>query len=205
MWEKINSPIIVAVVVIIALFVLKNMEKPTLATEMRGAYEEFNAILEDSSSDAEKTKAIQQFATEVGTQIREGFQAGFSNPVGEDGKPIPSKDKLFLEAKTHIVISEFKFVPAKWGGRDEFIYRVTNKSEHHISQLRLNLEYYKDGELVDVKNKWISEIKILPPGESIAMRGDHSYPNGTKPEDYDQFKVDDVKLLVTSFDIKEDL
>lgn len=200
MWEKINSPILIAVIVIVAMFILQNSRKPELASEIRGVYEEINAILEDGASDAEKSKAIQEFVTEIGSQVREGFQAGFTSAEGEDN---PLKE--FLDAKSDVKIEEFKFITSKWQGRDEYIYKITNKSKHHISQLRLNHEFMKGGELVDVENKWISEIKVLAPGESVAMRGDHSYPNNTKPEDQHLYKLDGVNIKITDFTINKDL
>lgn len=63
----------------------------------------------------------------------------------------------------------------------------------------------KGGELVDLENKWISEVKVLAPGESVALRGDHSYPNNTKPEDQHLCKLDSVNIIVTNFTINKDL
>jgi hypothetical protein len=203
MWEKVNSPIFVAIVVIIALFILQNSRKPELASEIRGVYDEINSILEDGASDAEKSKAIQEFAAEIGSQIREGFKAGFQSPNGEDAEEDPLK--MFLDTKSEVRIEQFKFITSKWEGRDEYIYKLTNKSKHHISQVRLNHEFIKDGELVDVENKWINEVKVLAPGESIALSGNHGYPNNTTPEDQHLYKLDDVNIIVTDFTINENL
>lgn len=79
MWNKINSPIVITIIAVASLFVLRMAMKPKLASEIRGVYEELNAIIEDSASDAEKSKAIQNFTQEIGTQIREGFAAGFKS------------------------------------------------------------------------------------------------------------------------------
>ena len=79
MWNKINSPIVITIIAVASLFVLRMTMKPKLASEIRGVYEELNAIIEDSASDAEKSKAIQNFTQEIGTQIREGFAAGFKS------------------------------------------------------------------------------------------------------------------------------
>ena len=68
--------------------------------------------------------------------------------------------------------------------------------------LKLNYEFYKGGELINVENKWISEIKILSPAEEIAMSAERSYPTGVQEEQYDLYKSDEVKIKITSFDIK---
>jgi len=196
MWEKINSPIVVAVIVLVALFGFQKMEKPTFATELRGAYEELIAIAKDGKSDAEKTKAVQDFASEIFGQVREGISEGMGGDG--DGK-VDDRDQLFLDDRKLVVVEEFKFVPSKWDGRQSYIYRITNNSDKHLKQIRINHEFMKDGKMTDVENKWVSEIQVLPPGESIALKGEYSFPNGTTAEDYKKFEVDDVVFVVTGF------
>ncbi len=70
--------------------------------------------------------------------------------------------------------------------------------------MRLNCEFYKNGELVDCKNKWVSAIKILEPNQKIALSEDRRLaPQGTPKEEYDKYRSDEVKISITSFNVKE--
>ncbi len=196
MWNKINSPIVITIIAVASLFVLRATMKPKLASEIRGAYEELNAILEDGASDAHKTKAIQTFAQEISTQMRAGFKS-------DDAKNA-SETKVYLETKNKIKIDNIKFVKAKWPGREAFIFQIENKSNKYISNVHLNYEFYKNGELIDCKNKWVTAIKILEPNQKIALSEDRRLvPQGTPKEEYDKYKSDEVKISITSFSVKE--
>ena len=197
MWQKMNSPIVITVIAISALFIFRASTKPNIAREIRGVYNELIAIVEDGASDAEKTRALQQFTQEIATQIRQGFQAGFASD--SDGK---NKDKVYLQTKAKIEIHGVKSVQSNWPGREQFIFTIRNISDQHIGTIKLNYEFYKGGELINVENKWISEIKILGPGEEFAMSAERSYPQGVQKEAYDLYKSDEVQIKVTSFDIK---
>lgn len=199
MWNKINSPIVITIIAIASLFVLRATVQPKLATEIRGAYNELAAILEDAANDAEKNKAIRNFAQEIATQIQEGFSAGFiSNDAEKE-----DEDKVYLETKNKIEIRGIKFVKAKWSGREGFIFQIKNNSAKHITSLKLNYEFYKNGELIDCANEWVSSIKILEPNQEIAIGGERQLPSGTSEKEYDKYGSDEVKIKITSFDIKE--
>ena len=195
MWNKINSPIVITIIAIASVFVLKATMKPKLASEIRGAYEELNAIIEDSASDAEKSKAIQNFVQEIGTQIRNGFAAGFKSNDSQK----ENKDKIYVATKGKINISGIKFVESQWTGREKFIFVVHNNSDKCISSLKLNYEYYKNGKLIDCENEWVSQIKILEPNQEIAISEERSLPK----KEADNYKSDEVKVTITSFDIKQ--
>jgi hypothetical protein len=195
MWNKINSPIVITIIAIVSLFVLQRTNKLKLAAEVRGVYEELTGIIEDGSSDAQKSKAIQQFAQEIAAQMRAGFSAGMksSNPKSMD------KDKQFIETKKQIEVSGIKYVQSQWPQREKIIYKVKNNSDKYVNQLKLNFEFYKQGELIDCENTWIHEIKLLEPGQEIALNKDRQLPK----EETEKFKSDDTKIIITSFTIKE--
>ena len=198
MWKIINSPIIVTLVGVIILGSLIKTPRLRIAPEIRGAYNEINDILSDAASDAEKTKAIQDFAQEIGLQIRSGFSEGFKTP--DDGKPgKKSEDQLFIEIKDKIVVFDIESVTSNYSGREEFIYKIKNGSDQYIKQLRVNFEYYKGKKLIDCKNDWISDIKLLVPGQEMALRAYRNVPkeNG----DNNPSTADEIKGVVTSFSI----
>jgi hypothetical protein len=193
MWKIINSPIVIAVIAIAAVFVLKATMKPKLASEIRGLYKELNAIIEDGASDAEKTRAIKEFAQEIATQIREGFSAGFKSDVSQ------MEDNIYIATKQKIAISGIKFVKSTWPSREKIMFVLKNNSDKYISSLKLNYEFYRENELVDCKNDWVSQIKILEPGQEIAISHERSLPK----EETETYKSDKVNIKVTSFNIKK--
>ena len=190
MWKKINSPIVITIIVLLAVLVSKATRKPKLASEIRGAYEELSAIVEDGASDAEKSKAIQEFVQEIATQLRQGFSEGF----GKD-----SEDKMYVATKDKVNILGIKFIKAKYPSRERFMFVVKNTSDKNISSLRLNYEFYKKGELIDCENTWVSQIKLLEPNQEIAISGERSLPK----EATDNDKSDEVRIKITSFNLKQ--
>jgi hypothetical protein len=76
---------------------------------------------------------------------------------------------------------------------------VKNNSDKCVSSLKLNYEFYKKGELIDCKNEWLSQIKILEPNQEIAITEVRSLPK----EEADNYKSDQVEVKVTSFVIIE--
>ena len=122
MWKKINSPIVVCLIAVGGLLLIQTLSKPKLASEVRGLYQELMSIAEEGSNDAEKSLAIQKFATEISKQIKTGFSLGFKS--NSDGKK--DKDLEFIEVKDKVVVSGFKFVESSWGGRETFIFKLKN-------------------------------------------------------------------------------
>jgi|GEM_PF-2107696 len=191
-----NSPLFIAILAIAALFILKAQIKPTLANEIRGAYDELIAIAEEAGSDAEKTKAIQDFSKQIASQLKTGFSAGFSS-----GKEEESREQKFLKAKRQVEISGIKEVPSQWNGQQATLFTITNASALPISQLKLNFHFYKNGALIDAKNEWINEIKVLDTGESLAITKNRALPNQLSDEEKTALAHDKVEIIVTAFEI----
>jgi len=197
----INSPIVVAIFVVASLFILKAQTKPKVANEIRSAYEELMAIAEEAGTDGEKTKAIQSFAEEIGTQLREGFQAGFKSP---DKEKKESREAKFLRTRESLLLSEAKEIKSSSSNSQQFLFTITNNLDLPVKQLKVNCEFYNGGNLIDVKNEWISEIKALAPKESIAIKKSRNLPRNAEPTEAEANKFDQVKLTVTSFELIED-
>lgn len=198
--KTVNSPIVVAIFVVVSLFILKAQTKPKLASEIRGAYEELMAIAEEAGTDGEKTKAIQTFAEEIATQLREGFQAGFKSPEKEKKE---SREEKFLRTRKSILLSEAKEVNSSSKSTQYFIFTITNNLEVPIRQLKVNCEFFNSGHLIDVKNEWISEIKALAPGENISIKKSRNLPRDLEEGEVGSHKFDQVQLTVTSFELIE--
>jgi hypothetical protein len=114
----INSPIVVAIFVVVSLFILQAQTKPKIASEIRGVYEEIITIAEEASDDGEKSKAIQTFAEEIATQMREGFQAGFKSPEKEKKE---SREEKFLRLKELVVLSKPEIISSSQKNTQNFI------------------------------------------------------------------------------------
>jgi len=196
----INSPLVITIIVIIAAFVIKSQMKPHLGSEIRGAYEEIISIAEDASSDVEKTKAIQDFAQQISTQLRAGFSSGFS-PNEEDEEE--SKESKFLRTKTGIKLDGIKEVPSQFSGRQSFIFSISNESDYPVKSIMVNFDYYRDGELIDTTNERLNEIEILDLGERVNLKEDRSISNKLSEEEQIAFTFDEVKASITSFRIVE--
>lgn len=201
MQKLINSPIVIAALVIFAAFILQSQTKSHLGAEIRGAYEELIAIAEDASSDTEKTKAIQSFAEQIATQIREGFSAGFSKPTKEDAEE--SDEARFLRVKRAVEVTGVKETPSPYEGRQSVLFTVSNKSEFAIRSIKVNLDYYRGGELIDTKNEWLSEVEVLDCQESINVKEDRSISSKLSAEEQAAQTFDQVTVSVTSFRIVE--
>lgn len=200
MTKIINSPLFIAIFIVLSLFILRAQTKPRIAFEMRRAYEEIIAIAEEASSDGEKSKAIQAFAQEISTQMREGFQAGFKSPEQEKKE---SREEKFLRTRKSILLSEAQEVNSSSKSSQHFLFTITNNLKIPIRQLKVNCEFFNSGKLIDVKNEWISEIKALAPGESISIKKSRNLPRDLEEGEVESHKFDQVKLTVTSFELIE--
>lgn len=196
MWKTINSPIVIAVVCLIAFSMIMRPSKLKLASEIRGVYEELMKIAEEGANDTEKAKVIRDFSQEMASQIRAGFSAGFKTPDSE--KKGKSDDQIFIEIQDKISVSDFSATESPFHSREDFMYKITNNSDRYLKQIRLNIEFYKDNKLIDCKNKWISEINILAPGKEITMRGYRDIAAKTNEEKATKLS-DAFKGVVTNF------
>ena len=80
---------------------------------------------------------------------------------------------------------------------------MINNSDKPIGQIHLHVTYKREGELIDVENKWLNDIKILKPGQSFAFEIERSLPRELKGEELEAFTADSVDVMVSGFDIKK--
>ncbi len=191
--EFVNSPIVVAIVVIVSAFVLVNSTRPTGAQEIRGVYDELTKIMEESS-EGEKKLVVQNFITELGSQIREGFSAAF------EGNKEEEKQKLreFLDTKKKVRIVNIKRIQSQWPGRENYIFTIKNESERIVGNLKLNYRFQNGDVLVDAENKWINEIQALEPNEEVALKVDRTLPQDAS----DQVMSNRLTVTVIALEIK---
>lgn len=195
MHKIINSPIAITLIVIVAAFVLAKQNKAHLAGEIQATYDTLVAIAADATSDAEKTKAVQDLAEQLANQIKVGFSSGWNSTQESD------KKFSFLEVRKQIKIENLKEIPTQWETRQSVIFTLKNESDYPIEHINLNLDYYKDGILIDTKHKSLHGIKILAPGEATSVKEERSFPKRDNPEEMEALIFDSVKANITSFQI----
>jgi len=59
MWRILNSPIVIAILIVIALFSYDQLKKNKAANEIRAVYEELISISEDAKDDLERKKLVE--------------------------------------------------------------------------------------------------------------------------------------------------
>jgi hypothetical protein len=200
MWKILNSPIVVAVVAVLLLFGVMKLQKPRLAMEVRAVSAELDRIVREGGTDAEKAKAIRDFANSVASNLREGFSSGFSS--GSDGvKELDAAERTYLETKDKIEITNIKKVASSWDSREKYVYLIKNNSDKYLTSLNFQMEYYKDGELIDSEQKWLSNIKVLSPGQSISVSIERNLPKDSEGTYKDM--SGELKVVPISFAVKK--
>ena len=182
MWKVINSPIIIAIIIICSLVGYDHYRKSASANELRSFYNELLSISEDATSDLEKKKIITSFVKEAGKQIREGF-GSFRND--EHKKKQAEENKHYFNVKKQISITKPKVLETKQYNKIQktVIYQIKNNSAEYLSKIGHTIEFYYQGDLLEVKDEW-GHIKLAP-GET------KSY----------SYKVQNEKLVFTSIKI----
>ena len=168
MWKIVNSPIVIAAILILAFFSYTHFSKGTRASEIRSAYEELLAITEDAKHDLEKKELIKGFVVEAGDQIKEAFSL-FNND--EDRQKEAEENKIYFETKKLVEVTPPKIVEKKRFSETEryIIYKVANLSNKHLNKIAHTVEFYQGEELVYVRDEW-GNVKLAP-GESMQTWG----------------------------------
>lgn len=198
--KYLNSPIVITIIVVVSAFVLSSQSRPNLAEQARGLYDEIIDIAEEGSNDAEKTEAIQAFATQIAAQLREGFSEGFSSKDDSDEE---SADQKFLRIKKEIEVFDVREVKGSSSNRREFLFSVKNKSDEHVKSIRVNFDFYREGKLIDTESKWLSEIRVLESGVTVNQKGNKNIPRELTEAEKVEYTFDEIKAVVTSFQIVE--
>lgn len=192
-----SNPLIVVMIGVSYFFLLQSyVGKPSLQKEIRGAYTEIQAISDELATTDEPGK-VKEVVANFATQVVQGFKAGIK---GSDDDLIK-----FKEARDKIVISDLGLSTSTWKNKEKFIGVIKNNSKYSITHLKVNLACYSsDDKLIDVVNQWLSDIKLLAPGESVAFKvernlGDHSL----SAEELNKRKAVTFKIKLVSFQVKE--
>lgn len=200
----INSPFVIALLVIIAAFILKSQSKPALASEIEGAYDALISIAEDLQTDTGKTKVVQDLSEQVALQIKNGLTSGFTSTTsGLTSADKENPSKLFLRVKNNIHVLDVKEVQGTWKDRQSMLFTIENKSDYPISQIRANVEFYRNNEIIDVKNEYLYDVKYLDTGAHFITKVERLIPHELSEEEKVNNTFDAVKITVSSFEISK--
>ena len=160
MWKIINSPIVIAIVIILSFITYDHFRKNSGASEMRGLYNELLSISEDATGDLEKKKIISSFVKEASKQMREGFSS-FGNDEHKNKQA--KENKHYFEVKKQIQITKPKVMETKRYSKTQkvVIYQVKNNSSEYLSKVGHTIEFYYQGDLLELKEEW-GHIKLAP-------------------------------------------
>ncbi len=118
-----------------------------------------------------------------------------------DGKE--TDETKFLRVKEAVTIEDMKEIPSQWDGRQAVLFSINNQSEYALTQIRVNLQYYKNGELIDANNKHLHEVRVLGSGDRVSIKEERSISNNLTDAEKEAFMFDEVQAVVTSFRINE--
>lgn len=199
MWKMINSPVVVVILASLLLIGVLNLQKPRMAMELRAVSEELDKIIQEGGSDSEKAKAIRDFANSIASNLKDGFSSGFGSNTN-DIKELDQKELAFIKVKELLTITDVKQVDSGWDSQEKHIFTIQNNSDKYITSLHVSMEYYKDDVVVDCEEKWLSNIKILTPGEKIVIDETRRLPKEEPATS--KAKSNKLRVVPISFTIK---
>jgi hypothetical protein len=149
--------------------------------------------LSEKANDPNSYAVIQNIASGISGALKKGFSSG------SDSQADPTLE--FLDCKKNVKLLDVKMTNSSQKGLEKYLFRIVNNSDRYISQIKVNFTFYDDkGELLDANNKWLSEIKVLDPGQEIAISDNRWLRKSKDSEDYEG-QSSSVKGQITAFDI----
>ena len=200
-WRSINSPFVVIIFASLLLPVSLGVSKyinsrwktKSILDEIRVAAVEMQ--------DKEKG-AIKLLVSNLLGQVVEGVKGAFGDVKNSQN----TKLNEFREIKKAIEISAIKHAHTSWSSKEKLIGKISNNSSVPINSIRLNVMFYDgNGTFIDVKNQWLSNIKVLEPKETVGFEVQRDLGNHKEDKNVlDERKSTDVKIQVANFEfVKE--
>jgi hypothetical protein len=199
LWAFLNSPIFLvifgAALISGGYFVSSQLaakyRTQAILSGIREAAEDF----EKNPDDGAIKKMISAIIGQAAKGIKDGFQ--------KMGSIDPQKDlEDFRVLRQKLLISDVQLAPIGWKGQEKVIGKITNTSDKPLQNIQLQITFFDAaGKLMDVTNKWISEIKVLEPHESIGFSETRSYAQmNDKDDKIEAGKSSKVEGKVLRFD-----
>ncbi|VFQ42800.1 FxLYD domain-containing protein [Desulfoluna butyratoxydans] len=104
--------------------------------------------------------AISKLTSQTINAISNAFHTLDENKSDEIGS--------FLAIKENVNFSNVNYTFSDWPTKEKLVATITNDSNQPLNEIMLNVSFYDaQDNLIDVQdNTWLSNIKILQPGES---------------------------------------
>lgn len=199
-WTVANRPIVVLIVGLTAWPFVSSYAASRAARQNVGGVARGIRDAIDELSDAELHGEFKRIASGIVSQITEGFQAALSQSFGgSSDRPDPIEE--FRQLAKSITISDIGRTTSQFKGRESWVAKVKNGTAHPLHQVHVAASFYRsDGTLVDAVRKWVSEIKVLEPGQEVAFRLDRTLGSmNDDPKEFESFVADRVEMQIGSF------
>lgn len=136
--------------------------KKTRQNEMA---DQINAVFSTVQSKVDR-KSLEDFFKNTSVQIVDGVKKGFEASQAKTNKELLE----FSSEKQKVTVSDIVKPSSSWKNKEKFAGHLTNGTSKPIKQIRVSVSYYGvNNELLDVKEEWLSSIKVLNQNESVGF------------------------------------
>jgi len=137
-------------------------------------------------------------AVELGVdQISEVVSEEIVKPFQNMGAEQDEKLKIEVDVLEKLIVSNVTFAPSSWKGKVKIIGTITNNSTEVVKSVHITSSFYRDNTLINVKESWLTQIKVIKPGASVDFTFTAEVEDGQDKENLE------VKVKVADLDILE--
>ena len=176
LWRMLNSPLIVLILALalwpIASSVAVRWKVRTFAREVRA--------LAQNAGDEKETGTLKLLVSGWVSQVASGISGAFSQMGEDQGKAMTE----FRRVRPSILVTDVKPAESAWPGREKVVGKIANNSDQAIDSVKITTMFYDvDGNLIDVDNKWLNEIKVIEPKAAVGFAVERTLGQGNEPRD----------------------
>lgn len=194
-WKALNSPFVITLLILVSAFAALQVRKNVVAGEIRGVYDELMEILAESS-DADRQMVVRDFVQELSGEVIGGFKDAFQSDSNEEKEEL----KKMIDLRRHLRTSNPTNVPQSWGGKEAYVFELTNDSDVPVGSISLNYSFLREDKLIDAETENIREIEVLMPGESISLKAERDFDDESEqPTISDRMEITVLSLKTKSF------
>ena len=156
----INSRLFVVIVLLVGIpFSLACTSSVWVPLVMSG----FKTPLKEISHNKDGKGPVEEFVSGIATQLIHGIQGPLSH-MNQGQEDEAAKD---TEVAKQIEIKNVKTLLSPFGGQEKVIGTIVNGSDKSLRQIHVTASFYSaEGQLIDVNEEWLSNIKVLPAHQS---------------------------------------
>ncbi|HPF99287.1 MAG TPA: hypothetical protein PLE77_04415 [Kiritimatiellia bacterium] len=199
LWRFINSPIVILSLTILALAVLLPWQQQRMARQsIRSSSQELLITARKWSSDT-NTAPIKLIVESFTSQVVDGFRSAF-NQFGED-KALEIRD--FERCVRLISVANTRTTAASASYKESIVGVILNGSDTAICDIKINVMCFDNANrLIDTETKWLDDIKVLSPGQTVGFKIDRELGEFQSPKEALQSnKATRVEAQVVDFSI----